>query len=821
MPEPRNGRIGGGVLKDNLLRQGVNLNFANTSADITSNSPLIQLDVNNLRVGIKTDAPSQVLDIPNTIGSVGLQANYLNVSDFDIDNSQFQTTAGNINLSSNSSIFATAIATDNLKVDFNTISTTTPNTNIELRPDGTGTVNIRNNFNITGNLHATGNIETIGDITFGSDDQDDVIFEADVNSDIIPDQNNTSNLGRSGKKWLNIYSNLLNGQRVEVDTVIVGDTSLANRSGNIFYVAQNGDDANVGDHQHGPFRTLKHALSVSDASTAGPITIKIYPGVYEEEFPLVAPENVSIRGEDIRNTIIAPTLATNTNNAFELTQNTTIEDITIKDFYAPGYAFVFQNGTVISERSPYIRNITVITKGSVTSASDPRGFDEGDAGGGAYIDGGVLDSATLEASMLFHRATFITPGVDCITMTNGTRVEWLNSFTYFANRGLYATQGVNGLGSNGTRFGAELRSIGSACVYGNYGAEADGSDTLMYLVGHNMAYIGTGKNVDNDLSLIFQDQEVVEQNNGKIHYVTTDQEGAFRVGDAFFANFLDGTSSFDIASVNLDDVSALYIGENDNITYIDGQLIETGNIQIFGNTITTLVGSLVFSPDTDYLDLENNPGLIISRGSNLDRNNLEGEFRYNTTSNLFEGYSTGNLSFGGIYSSDRQTSIDAHPTNNTIVLNINNIEVGNFNNTGIKIHGLASDDILINNNSIISNTLNADLNIERGATNNQLIIDDLILRNSNIINTSNNPQILQDAAAGYIKFGGAKGMVVPSGTDFERPANPPDGMMRYNTSSNTLEVYDTISWQAATGEGGDVDEDVLNDLLDLYTLILG
>ena len=198
MPEPRNGRIGGGVLKDNLLRQGVNLNFANTSADITSNSPLIHLDVNNLRVGIKTDAPSQVLDIPNTIGSVGLQANYLNVSDFDIDNSQFQTTAGNINLSSNSSIFATAIATDNLKVDFNTISTTTPNTNIELRPDGTGTVNIRNNFNITGNLHATGNIETIGDITFGSDDQDDVIFEADVNSDIIPDQNNTSNLGRSG-----------------------------------------------------------------------------------------------------------------------------------------------------------------------------------------------------------------------------------------------------------------------------------------------------------------------------------------------------------------------------------------------------------------------------------------------------------------------------------------------------------------------------------------------------------------------------------------------------------------------------------------------
>jgi hypothetical protein len=69
---------------------------------------------------------------------------------------------------------------------------------------------------------------------------------------------------------------------------------------------------------------------------------------------------------------------------------------------------------------------------------------QGDAGAGAYIDGSVLDSASLEASMLFHSCTFITPGVDCITMTNGVRVEWLNSFTYFANRGLYATQGATG-----------------------------------------------------------------------------------------------------------------------------------------------------------------------------------------------------------------------------------------------------------------------------------------------------------------------------------------------------------------------------------------
>ena len=821
MPEPQNGRIGGGVLKDNLLRQGVNLNFANVSADVAGGTPLLHLDVNNNKIGIRTDNPTDILTVNNTFGMSGLETVYTNIDQLSLQTSEITTTSGNIFLNGANNIFATSIATNDLKIDFNTIETTSANTNIELRPDGNGTVNIRSNFNITGNLHATGNIETTGDIVFGTDDQDDVTFAADVNSDIIPDVTDTSDLGRQGKQWLNIYSNLLNGRRVEVGSVEIQGTTLTRRQGNIFYVAINGDDTNVGDHQQGPFRTIAHALSVCDASTAGPVTIHIYPGEYEETFPLVVPENVTIRGEDLRNTIIKPTTVTNTNNAFELTQNTTVADVTIKDFYAPGYAFVFQNGTVISERSPYIRNVTVITQGSVTSASDPRGFNEGDAGGGAYIDGGVLDSATLEGSMLFHSATFITPGVDTITMTNGVRIEWLNSFTYFANRGLYATQGLLGLGGNITRFGAEIRSIGSANIYGNYGAVADGADTLMYLIGHNFGYIGAGKNVDNDLSLFLQDQEVVEVNNGTIHYVTTDQSGTFRVGDAFFANFDDGTTSFDIESVNLDDVSAIYVGENDNITYIDGVFIETGNIQISGNTITTINGSLIFSPDNEYLSLENNPGLIISRGSNLDRNDIEGEIRYNTDTNLFEGYSTGNLSFGGIYSSDRTTSVDAHNTDNTIIFRVDNTQVGTVSETNLSIHGLGVDDVLFDNNVVSSNTLDTDLILQRGLTNNALIVDDIIIKEKNIINTSNNVQVLKGEASGYIKFGGAKGLVIPTGTDFDRPANPPDGMMRYNITSGQLEVYDTISWQAATGAGGGVDEATINDLLDLYVLILG
>ena len=48
MSEPQNGRIGGGVLKDNLLRQGVDLNFKNTSGSVA----LLHLDVNNNKMYI-------------------------------------------------------------------------------------------------------------------------------------------------------------------------------------------------------------------------------------------------------------------------------------------------------------------------------------------------------------------------------------------------------------------------------------------------------------------------------------------------------------------------------------------------------------------------------------------------------------------------------------------------------------------------------------------------------------------------------------------------------------------------------------------------
>ena len=866
MAEPQNGRIGGGVLKDNLLRQGVDLKFANTQASITADTPLLHLDVNSQKINIKSVSSVDTLNVPDNIRSTNLKSTYLNVANLTIDTSSITSLSGNLNLNAANNIFATSVASDNLKIDFNTISSTTENSNIEIRPDGTGTLDIRSNWNITGALNATGDITFGGNLTLGDTGQDNVDFEADVSSDLIPNQSNIVSLGSSSKRWQNLYSNLLNGQQVTVDEFEVNDASLARRQGNIFYVSTLGDNTNVGDHQHGAFRTLKHALEVSDASLQGPVTIHIFPGEYEEEFPLTVPPHVTVHGEDIRNVIIKPTVATQDQDAFLIEGDVTVENITIKDFYYnavtnTGHAFRFTPNGLVSTRSPYIRNITVITKGSnsyesvtdVYDASgatdetitdtfdggdastesesilegfleiiDPRGFDTGDAGKGALIDGNELDGDSLEASMLFHSCTFITPGVDAITMTNGVRVEWLNSFTYFANRGLYATQGSEGkiMPDSTTRFGAEIRSIGSANVYGNYGAVADGANTLMYLIGHNFAYIGTGKDVTNDGTLVVQNNEVVEINFGKIYYNSTDAFGTYRIGNQFFADFETGSTSINAETVDFSGISSILVNTAGLITYIDGERIDTGNIRISGNTIENIAEDLEISPYTEILDLASNPQFIVSNGSDLQRTDFEANFRYNTDIDQYEGYSSANISFGGIYSDDKETSIDATNNSNELIIRSENNEVGRIVDSGLQIHGLYNEDILFDDNTINTTTSNSELELVRSG-NAVVDIFDFDVNDSFIKNKTNNAFVIESTDRGYVKFDASTGIIIPVGDTLSRPVAPVTGNTRWNTDDQILETYNGTAWQRSAGEGEEVTDEVLKELVDIYTLVLG
>ena len=589
------GRISGPLLQDNLERQGVDLKFR----DDLNSTPLLYLDVNTKQVAVNYNGtPLADLYVNSPIETVNLAvtSGSATIGNFTLGGNTIQLSSGNITLDALQNINLSGLGTDNLLLDDAFIGTRTTDTNVILDPSGTGTVEFYADTTVDGNIHATQNITADGNLILGSGSEDNITLNAELTNNLLPDQTDQFAIGSAGKKFSKLYSPLLNGEVVNAGSLAVSSLSdLGAPTGNVYYVAQNGDDTNRGDHPQGPFKTIKRALDFADGSSGGPVTIYVLPGGYEEVTPLVVPANTTICGLDMRNTIIRPESAYQSNDIFHVTGEVTIQNLTLKDFYYDsgndrGYGFRFAPNAVINTRSPYIQNCTVITQGTTTSASDPRGFDSGDAGKGALVDGLSVTTTSEEASMLFHSVTLITPGVDALTMTNGVRVEWLNCFTYFANRGIYVT---NGTGRTDNRdgstvvYGGELRSIASASVYGNKGIEGDGDSVLCYLINHNLAYIGVGKRVDNDESRAIQANEVIKSNSAKIFFQTQDHTGDFRVGDSFAIDFETGSTTLNLAAASFANYNSLVIEDASGITQIYADRLEVGDFILSGNTIQT------------------------------------------------------------------------------------------------------------------------------------------------------------------------------------------------------------------------------------------
>lgn len=190
------GRISGPLLKDNLLRDGVNLRFEND---------LLFLKVSdaegvNHRVGIKNSNPAYPLDITGTA-----RANTLLVTDGRAD-------------------------IDDVRIDGRTVSTTVGN--LELQGATlSDNVNINSDTKVDGNLEVTGNISLGGNINIGDDKFEDTVqFDAKIKSNIVPVDTITYDLGTSSKRWKTLFSNSIDVNNLEISGSI--DTSEISISGN-------------------------------------------------------------------------------------------------------------------------------------------------------------------------------------------------------------------------------------------------------------------------------------------------------------------------------------------------------------------------------------------------------------------------------------------------------------------------------------------------------------------------------------------------------------------------------------------------------------
>jgi hypothetical protein len=216
------GRISGPLLKDNLLRNGVNLAFETN---------LLYLDVVNGRVGINTATPSNDLSVNGTTTTNNLFARTsATVGTFTLTGNTLSSTSSQINLLPQGSypvVYQGTINVGNLAITANSITATNANGNLILAGYGAGQVQIASNTLINGNLHATGNITADGNIQLGNQTSDTISFTGEVNSDILPSANNTYNLGSNSLNWNNVYATTATVSSVSATTVTATDFQTA------------------------------------------------------------------------------------------------------------------------------------------------------------------------------------------------------------------------------------------------------------------------------------------------------------------------------------------------------------------------------------------------------------------------------------------------------------------------------------------------------------------------------------------------------------------------------------------------------------------
>ena len=205
------GRIGGQVLTDNLLRAGVDLAFETN---------LLYLDVNNNRIGVKDSTPVYDLDVNGNISANDFTVvTQLAPGNLRLNSpNTISTSVGGIDVYINGGgeIFHDRLVTANLVLDGNLISSIS-NSNIELNPNGSGTVELRADTNITedlvvnGNISMSGNLTGIGTLTFGNQTIDTVTVNTDFTQSIIPGDDLTFAMGAdagdsTARRWSQAHS---------------------------------------------------------------------------------------------------------------------------------------------------------------------------------------------------------------------------------------------------------------------------------------------------------------------------------------------------------------------------------------------------------------------------------------------------------------------------------------------------------------------------------------------------------------------------------------------------------------------------------------
>jgi len=225
------GRISGPLLKSNLLRDGVDLSFE---------TDLLYLNVTDRRIGINTVSPQYSLDVGGTTRTTDLEVtNEFNVGNFTISNNTIRSTLPTISFIASggeATAYHSRLLVNDIELNGNRIETVDTNTNLELRANGTGIVDIQNNarvngdLEVIGNISATGNITINGNLIIGDAITDTITINASIASSLIPDTTDFRDLGSSTFRWRDLHARTITASFLNLSTFNIGNLVLTDNS---------------------------------------------------------------------------------------------------------------------------------------------------------------------------------------------------------------------------------------------------------------------------------------------------------------------------------------------------------------------------------------------------------------------------------------------------------------------------------------------------------------------------------------------------------------------------------------------------------------
>ena len=315
-------------------------------------------------------------------------------------------------------------------------------------------------------LEVTGGLNVTGVTTYASGGQLS-LQGTDINTGTRGDVLYYDANGKVAKLNVGSSGAVLKSDGTDVSWGAIGGTPR------VYYVATNGTDAaGRGGSVDTAWKTIKYACSnIGTPNAQSPAIIMIKGGVYEElQLPIIIPAYTTLAGDSLRTTIIKPgagldsggSILNTRSTLFRCSNGVIVQDLVCDGMggysvgspaYDPtaatlgGIYFQLNAQSTITEKSPYIYNVTTFGDGSV----------------GALVNGAL--HASGYKTMLFHTYTHISSdGVAIYAKDNGS-AEVINCFSYYCQIGYCATGG------------AQVRSLNSSNSYGEYGIFSKGYDT--------------------------------------------------------------------------------------------------------------------------------------------------------------------------------------------------------------------------------------------------------------------------------------------------------------------------------------------------------